>query len=178
MKYLLACALLGFMIPAAAGAQQQSAPSGQQKQQQQQQQQQQPPPPTLGPEQPAPSPSGPPSASTVNPRRLLRIHTIYIARIDNDLNAKLTEALAKLAWVQIVDQPDKADAVVRGTSFASRRLKELHSEVYINDRTTGASIWQDVVRIHVYPPALSKAVSQTADKVANDLQESLNQAGR
>lgn len=172
MKYLLAFALLGFILPVAAATQQQSAPSGQQQQQKQQ------PAPTLGPEQPSPSPNGPPSANTVNPRRLLRIHDIYIARIDNGLNMKLKAALAKLSWARIVDQPDKADAVVRGTSFALRRLKELHSEVYINDRASGASIWQDVVRIHVYPPALQKAVSQTADKVAKDLQESLNQAAR
>lgn len=127
--------------------------------------------PTLGPSNP--SQKQRPRVTTIDRRRLMKISAIYINRIDNNLSGKLTTALAKLSWAQIVDQPDKADAVVQGTCFDSRRLKELHSEVYINDRATGASIWQDVVRVRVYPPVLDKAVAETATRVVDDLRDSL-----
>jgi hypothetical protein len=152
MKRFLGRAVLGVLFSAAALAGQQQAP-------------------TLG--QAQPSPNRPPKATTINRRRLMRIQAIYFERIDNNLSLKLAAAFSKMGWARIVDQPDKADAIVRGTCFDSRRLKELHSEVYINDRASGASIWQDVVRVRVYPPALAKAVAETATQVAGDLKESL-----
>lgn len=130
--------------------------------------------PTLGPSEP--SMRGPGSSRTANPRRLLHMKRIYIQRIDNNLNVKLADDLAHASWLKVVDKRDKADAIVRGTCFTLQRLKRLHAEVYITDRVSGRSIWQDVIRVPYNPPALSKAVDTAAAEVLAHLSESIRLA--
>lgn len=101
---------------------------------------------------------------------------IYIQRIDNNLNVKLADDLAHASWLKVVDKRDKADAIVRGTCFTLQRLKRLHAEVYITDRVSGRSIWQDVIRVPYNPPALSKAVDTAAAEVLAHLSESIRLA--
>ena len=148
--------------------------------QDQQQQQQQPPPqkrPTLGPSTNAPSLSGPRTASTTDARKLARVRTIYIERIDNALDEKLTAALAKIRRFRFVGERKEADAIMNGTCFDSRRLKLLRSEVYLHDQS-GASIWQDSVRRPIKPPSIEVAATETADVIAAHLSESLTEAER
>jgi len=132
--------------------------------------------PTLGPA-PAPSLYGPKTSSTTDAHKLLRVHKIYIERMDNALDEKLTERLATSRRFQLVGERKEADAVLRGTCFDSRRLKLLRSEVYLND-PRGAPIWQDSLRRPFNPPALATAVSDTANLIASHLSESLTEAER
>ena len=134
-------------------------------------------PPTLGKET-EPSLNGPRTSTTTNPRRLMSIKTIYVEPIDNSLSDKLTEGLAKMGRFRIVVERKEADAVVNGTCFDSRRLKTVHSEVFLHDRSSGASIWQDVVRRHYNPPPLAKAVDDTATLILAHLGESIQEAER
>lgn len=154
MRSILFFVMLGFLFPAAAWA-------GQAQQV-----------PTLGTQQK--QPPGQSTTVTANRRKLLSVHALYIGRIDNGLNADLAQVIGRLAWARVVTKPDEADAILQGTCFDDRRLKEIHSEIFINDRATGASIWQDVVRVHAFPPPLKKAVAETATKVASDLRKSLD----
>lgn len=131
--------------------------------------------PTLGPA-PAPSLSGPHSSTTNDPRKLLRIRTLFVERIDNSLSEKLVEGLAKMARFRIVGTRNQADAVLRGTCFDSHRLKIVHSEVFLSDRTGGSSIWQDNVRRPFNPPPLEKAVNDTASDILAHLGESIREA--
>ena len=134
------------------------------------------PPPTLGPS--GPSLEGPNTATTTDRNRLIHMRTIYIERIDNQLSDKLIEDLSGSALVRVVDKPGDADAILRGTCFSSRHMKQVHSEVFISDRSAGTSIWQDVVRVPFNPPALSKAVDNTAAQVLAHLARSIRAAGR
>src|ERR1019366_8329770 len=95
--------------------------------------------PTLGPATP-PSLNGPQPSTTTDLRKLARLNKIYVERIDNQLSDKLIEGLAKLGRFQVVTNVKEADGILRGTCFDSRHLKSVHSEVFITDRTTGASI--------------------------------------
>ncbi len=169
---LLTCAAL------VAQDREQQEPRGQQKQeqQQQQQQQQQTQKPTLGPPT-EPSLYGPRNSTTTDPRKLLRVRTIYVERIDNRLSEKLTDGLSKMGRFRVVASRSEADAVLRGTCFDSRRLKSVHSEVYLTDRG-GSSIWQDIVRHPYNPPSLQKVVDSTAMEVVQHLGESLREADR
>ncbi len=54
--------------------------------------------PTLGPA-PEPSLSGPRTSATMDARKLMRVRTIYVERIDNSLSEKLADGLAKMAPV-------------------------------------------------------------------------------
>jgi len=110
---------------------------GKQSQQQQQQQQQQKP--TLGE---APSLGGPHTSTTTDIRKLLRVRSVYIEAIDNSLSDKLTEALSKAGPFRVVAKRNEADAILRGTCFDSRRLKSLHSEVFLTD-PHGGPIWSE-----------------------------------
>jgi hypothetical protein len=130
--------------------------------------------PTLGPSEP--SMRGPGSSRTANPRMLLRMRKIYIQRIDNNLNERLADDLAHVSWVKVVDKPEEADAIVRGTCFDLRRLKRLHAEVYISDRVSGKSIWQDVIRVPYNPPGLPKAVADAATEILAHLNQSIHAA--
>lgn len=131
-------------------------------------------PPTLGPSQP--SLEGPGHMRTTNPRLLVKMRKVYIAWIGNDLNQKLADDMAHVHWVKVVNKKDEADAVVRGSCFGLRRLKRLHAEVYITDRVTGKSIWQDVIRVPYNPPTLPKAVAQAASEILLHLNQSIQTA--
>jgi hypothetical protein len=136
--------------------------------------QQQPKRPTLGPAL-APSLYGPRTSNTTDARKLLRVRRIYIERIDNALSERLVEGFAKTRRFRIVASRDEADAVLRGTCVSLRRMKTVHSEVYLNDMTGGA-IWQDNVRRPYNPPALEAAVSETASLIVTHLTESALEA--
>ncbi len=152
-------------------------PKEQQKEQQQQEQQQQPQRrPTLGPPPDEPSLSGPRTSTTNDPKKLLRIQKIFVEPIDNYLSDKLMTGLAKMGRFRMVTQKSEADAVLRGSCFDSRRLKTVHSEVFLNDGHSGAAIWQDVVRLHYNPPPLAKAVDNTAVRILDDLSGSIQEA--
>lgn len=168
------CVLAGASIWAQTGQKGQQPPADEPAPQEQ------PPPeqrPTLGPA-PAPSlDSGPRTATTNDFRKLLRIHTLYIERIDNALSDRLVEAIAKSGRFRIVTKAKEADGTVRGSCLESRRLKRVHSEVFISD-SSGASVWQDTVYRPFNPPTLDQAVGNTATLVAEHLEESIREAGR
>ena len=130
--------------------------------------------PTLGE---APSLGGPRTSSTTDIRKLLRVRTVYIETIDNSLNEKLAEALSKTGPFRVVAKSSEADAILRGTCFDSRRLKRLHSEVFLTD-PRGGSIWQDIIREPLNPPPLDKAVTASASVIVAHLGESLREAQR
>ena len=131
--------------------------------------------PTLGPK-PGPGESGPRTATVTDYRKLARIRTLYVERMDNDLNGSLVATLGKLGRFKMASNAKEADAIVRGSCLESRRLKRLHTEVSITDRG-GGSIWQDIVLRPFNPPSLNQAVNDTAQAIAEHLGESINQAG-
>lgn len=130
--------------------------------------------PTLGPSRP--SLEGPSNSRTANPSRLVKVRSVYIERIDHNLNVKLADDLAHVSWLKVVNNEDEADAIVRGTCFNLRRLKRLHAEIYISDRVTGKSIWQDVVRVPYDSAAPQKAVDRAATDILEHLNESMHEA--
>ena len=132
-------------------------------------------PPTLNP-QPGPSLGGGPRTATTNDaRKLLRIRTLYVQRMDNSLSDRLLENLAKMGRIRIVTAAKGADAVMRGSCLESRRLKRVHSEIFIADRN-GASVWQDDLYRPYNPPTLQKAVEDTAMLVVQHLTDSIRTA--
>jgi len=168
------CLLVGTLVWAQAGQKAEQPPADEPAPHEQ------PPPeqrPTLGP---APAPtlgSGPRTATTNDFRKLMRIHSLYIERIDNALSDRLVEAIAKSGRFRIVTKAKEADGTVRGSCLELRRLKRVHSEVFISDRS-GASVWQDTVYRPFNPPTLDQAVGDTAALVAEHLEESVREAGR
>ncbi len=168
-------ALVVLCLAAAASPQReqkQDQPSEQKQKQQQEEQQR----PTLGP--PAESPAGGPRTSTTtDARKLLRVRSIYVERIDNALSEKLADVLSKSGRFRIAATRSEADAVLRGTCFDSRRLKSVHSEVFLTDRG-GNSIWQDIVHRPFNPPVLPKAVESTAVDIVQHLTDSAREAER
>jgi len=158
---LLALALLLAPVLTAQDAQQQG---GEQEQK-----------PTLGPK-PGPGESGPRTATVNDYRKLMRIRTLYIERMDNDLSEKLVASLGKLGRFKMATNAKEADAIVRASCLESRRLKRLHTEVSISDRG-GGSIWQDIIFRPYNPPSLAQAVIESAQMIAEHLGESINQAG-
>ncbi len=132
--------------------------------------------PTLGPSGP-PTLLGPKTSNTTDARRLVRVKKIYVERMDNGLDEKLIELLAKTRRVRLVGDYKEADAILRGTCFDSRRLKILRSEVYLNE-VKGASIWQDSVRRPINPPKIDVAVTEAAELITAHLTESMNEAER
>ena len=145
----------------------QSAPQGQNQPREER--------PTLGPRTGPAVGSAPDTSTTTDVRKLMRIHTLYIESIDNSLSDKLVEALGKWGRFRLVTKPTEADATLRGSCLESRRLKHVHSEVFISDRT-GASVWQDAIYRPFNPPGLDQAVSDTATLVTTHLEESVRQA--
>jgi len=131
-------------------------------------------PPTLGP-RPGPGfDSGPDTSTTTDLRKLMRIHTLYIENIDNALSDKLVDALGKWGRFRLVTREKDADATLRGSCLESHRLKHVHSEIFISDRS-GRSVWQDTVYRPFNPPTLDQAVSDTATLVAAHLQRTLRE---
>jgi hypothetical protein len=131
--------------------------------------------PTLGPRNGPGIDSGPLTSTTTDIRRLMRIRTLYIENIDNSLSDKLVEALGKWGRIRLVTKEKDADAILRGSCLESRRLKRVHSEVYISDHY-GKSVWQDTIYRPFNPPTLDQAVSDTATLVADHLQRTVQEA--
>jgi len=160
----------------AASQQEQQTQEQPPQQPEQRKQQEQPRKPTLGPA-PAPSLYGPRTSNTTDARKLARVRRIYVERIDNSLSEKLVEGFAKTRRFRIVASRNEADAVLRGTCVSLRRMKTVHSEVYLNDMN-GAAVWQDNVRRPYNPPTLDAAVSETASLIVTHLTESVMEAER
>lgn len=186
MRHLAVCLVASLAIGAQAAQKDDSPPPQEQQQQEQQQpgqQQQQPEQqqpeerPTLGPRTGPPSASGPLTSTTTDIRKLLRIHTLYIETMDNSLSDKLVETIGKWGRFRLVTKPKDADATLRGSCLESRRLRHVHSEVFISDRN-GASIWQDNIYRPYNPPTLDQAVSDTATLVEAHLEESVREGER
>ncbi len=173
-RYVAIGLLAGLPVWAQQDQKQDEPPQDQPSTQQQQPEQR----PTLGPA-PAPTLGGgaPRTATTTNYRKLMRIRTLFVDRMDNSLNDKLVMAIGKSGRFRIVDKAKDADATLRGSCLESRRLKRVHTEVFISDRT-GASVWQDNLYRPYNPPALEKAVSDTATIVAEHLDASVREAER
>src|SRR5208337_770234 len=153
-----------FLLVPVLGAQEAPKPGGEEGQK-----------PTLNPS-PAPGTRGPQTATVNDYRRLMRIRTIYVERMDNALSEKLVESLGKLGRFKIASKAKEADAIMTGSCLESRRLKRLHSEVFLTGQS-GGSIWQDNIYRPYNPPSLQQAVNETAQVVADHLGESLNEAG-
>lgn len=134
--------------------------------------------PTLGKTSDEPSLRGPHTYAVLDVRKLERVRKVYVQRIDNFLNDKLTARLAQMGRFKIVEKSSEADAVVRGTCFDSRRLRSVHSEIFIADAHTDKPIWQDNVRVPYKPANLEKAVDDTASQIMQHLTESLQLANR
>jgi len=146
------------------------------QQRQQEQPKQSPQRPSLGTPT-EPSLNGPRTSTTTDPRKLAKVRSIYVERIDNLLSDRLAEGLVKMGRFRVTASRNEADAVLRGTCFDSRRLKSVHSEVYLSDRG-GASIWQDDVRRPFNPPPLAKVVDTTAAAILQHLGDSVREAER
>ncbi len=164
MKRSVGWLAIAFLLVPVMGAQEAQQPGGEQEQK-----------PTLGPA-PGSSARGPRTATVSDYRKLTRIRSIYVERMDNALSEKLVVSLGKMGRFKIVANPKEADALVTGSCLESRRLKRLHSEVFISDRG-GGSIWQDNVFRPFNPPSLDQAVNETAQVVAEHLGQSLSEAG-
>ncbi|HEX5481193.1 MAG TPA: hypothetical protein VFZ08_01050 [Terriglobia bacterium] len=170
---LLLSATLVFSGVMACG--QQSAPPQNQQQQEQR--------PTLGREPAqkrptlgqAPSLRGPLTATIMDARKLRAVRTVYVGMIDNKLSLKLINNLGKEGPFRVAENRNAADAVLQGTCFDSLHLKDVHSEVFLTGKD-GKAIWQDVIHEPYHPPALSVAVNKTADKIVNDLRQSIEAA--
>ena len=143
-----------------------------------QQQQQRP---TLGPESAPSRPTlipGPPSlggpltATIANPAMLRRVKTVYIELMDNKLNAKLADDLAKDGPFRVVNSRNNADAILQGTCFDSPHLRDVHSEVFLTARD-GKPIWQDIIHQPYRPPSLAQAVNDTANLFVMHLKQSI-----
>jgi hypothetical protein len=132
--------------------------------------------PTLGPSEP--SLGGPSSATITNQRKLVGVHKVYVDRISNKLSDKIIQDLSHSSLLQVVDKRDEADAILRGTCFRLSHLKSLHSEVYLSDRVTGDSLWQDIVLVPWNPPTLNQSVDKAAARIVTQLFESIRLAQR
>lgn len=133
--------------------------------------------PTLGPQRGPAIEPGADTSTTTDLRRLMRIHTLYIESIDNALSDKLVDSLGKWGRFRLVTKPKDADATLRGTCLESRRLRHVHSEIFISDRN-GKSLWQDTIYRPFNPPTLDQAIGDTANVVAAHLQRTVREAER
>ena len=147
---------------------------------------QQPPPeqsapslprPTLGPA-PAPSLGEPRASNIVDPRRLMKVRKVFILRLDNNLREKLIAALSQGDLFSVVNKRPEADVILGGSCFEARRIRKVHTEVFLSDRLTGKIIWQDVVRQPFNPPPLESAVNATVAELLAHLRLDLREAAR
>ena len=134
-------------------------------------------PPTLGPQRGPGILAGPDTSTTIDLKRLMRVQTVYIESIDNSLSDKLVETLGKWGRFRLVAKAKEADATLRGSCLESRRLKHVHSEIFISDHS-GKSIWQDTIYRPFNPPTLDQAVGDTANVVAAHLERTVREAER
>ena len=174
MRYTKASVLLYLVLSFPAWAQQEKSPEKPPEKPSEGETQKRP---TLGP-QPAPTLNGPRSSTTTDTQKLSHMRKIFVDRIDNRLSDKLMDGLSKNGRFRIVLDEKDADAVVRGSCLDSKRLKSVHSEVFISDRATGGSIWQDSVRRSFNPPTLDKAVDESAAIILEHLNDSVSEAQR
>jgi len=169
-RHLVICVLASLAMWAQAGQNSNSSgPQGQSSQPNER--------PTLGPRSGPAIETGPLTSTTTDLKKLMRIHTLYIERIDNSLSDRLVEALGKTGRFRLVTREKDADATLRGSCLESRRLKHVHSEVFISDRG-GASVWQDTIYRSYNPPTLDQAVNDTATLVAAHLEQTIREAQR
>lgn len=163
------CLLTGLAIGAAVQGTAAASAPGQPPQQDER--------PTLSPRSGPGLTSGPDTSTTTDVHKLMRIHTLYIESIDNSLSDKLIDALGKWGRFRLVTKAKEADATLRGSCLESRRLKHVHSEVFISDRN-GAAIWEDTIFRPFNPPALDQAVSDTATLITTHLEQAIREGER
>ena len=82
--------------------------------------------------------------------------------MDNNLNLKLAEQFSGWKRFGLMATEKQADAVIRGTCFAARRLKMVKSEIYIRESRSGAPVWQDSMSLAYNPLSLNQVVGQIA----------------
>jgi hypothetical protein len=176
---------LAILLVTAGGIAYPTPPQGlaeppQERQQPSHQQQQTPPSmqrPTLGPAA-APTLGGPRASNIADPRRLMRVRKVFIQRIDNRLSEKLMEALSKGDLFQVVSERQEADAILGGSCFEARRIRKVHTEVFLSDRVTEKVIWQDTIRLPFNPPPLESAVNATVSEILAHLRLDIREAPR
>jgi hypothetical protein len=143
--------------------------------------------PTLGPE-PAPSrpslmggsaPSlmGPMNAKILDPAKLRMVHAVFVGLMDNSLNLRLAQDLSASGQFHVVSDRHAADAILQGTCFDSRHLRDVHSELFLTGQN-GKPIWQDIIHQSYSPPPLRRAVDVTALKAVADLRASIEAVER
>ena len=108
----------------------------------------------------------------------MSIRRVFIQRIDNNLSEKVIEALSKGDLFQVVNKRQEADAIFGGSCFEARRIRKVHTEVFLSDRITEKIIWQDVVRQPFNPPPLESAVTATASEIVAHLRLDIREAPR
>lgn len=118
---------------------------------------------------------GPHAANTSDPRRLLRVKTVYIEDMDNKLNDSLAAGMAGQQPFRVVSDRRQADALLHGSCLDSARKKLVDSEVYLTG-LHGEPIWMDIVRRPYKPPPLAQAVAESATAIVEDLKESVQEA--
>ncbi len=123
----------------------------------------------------APSLRGPMTANIVDARALRSVRKIYIGNFDYALTAKLRADLEKDRMFRVVSERSKADAVLEGSCFSLRRLKDVHTEIYLTGKN-GKAIWQDIIHEPYLPPPLPKALDETAQLIVAHLRASIAQA--
>ncbi len=176
MKRFCGLAILIFVFGPALPAQQGQPDSQEQQQPQPAPAQKEERRPTLGPPTPpAPGmmPAGPATDFVLDAAKLMRVRKVFVETIDNHLSDKLMDGLSKSGRFQVVADKKDADAIIRGTCFDARRLRSVHTEIFMSDRLTGKSIWQDTVHVPYNPPPLAKAVDATADRILRHLANSV-----
>ncbi len=125
-----------------------------------------------------PSLTGESSHLLVSAQRLKSVRKVYIGPIDNRLKQRLEEQFSEWGLFQVVSVERKADAVIKGTCFAGRRLKKVKAEIYMRDRRSGAPMWQDSLRLSYNPPPVAEVVDEIAILMVKHLRTILQRSGK
>ncbi|MEE8256590.1 MAG: hypothetical protein V3R60_01765 [Acidobacteriota bacterium] len=125
-----------------------------------------------------PSLTGKSSYLLASSRKMRSVRRLYIAPMENKLDFKLTEAFVRWGRFEIVGSEKEADAVVKGTCFAARRLKMVKSDIYIRARRTREPLWQDNLRLPYNPPTVEKVVGEMATSMVAHLRASMQNSKR
>ena len=123
-----------------------------------------------------PSLTGESSHLLVSAKRLKSVRKVYIAPIDHRLKHRLEEQLTESGLFQVVEVERKADAVIKGTCFAARRLKKVKAEIYMRDRRSGMPMWQDSLRLSYNPPPVAEVVDEIAILMVKHLRTTLQRS--